>query len=194
MQGKSIILIQRESPSFVAMTSGKGMFAVAGVGAAAVAGNKLVEETGIVDPAMIISRKLAQGLAEEYGVTLSGETDVVPTDRADSLGAVANDTDYALDVATNGWSYMYDGFNMGDYFVGYSSKLRLIDVKSGEVISSGMCAYNAKEAGKTAVSHETLLSDDAAYIKQELEDATQLCVQEFASNLFSSRAVASHTP
>ena len=44
LEGKSVTVVQRESPSFVAMTSGKGMFAVAGVGAAAVAGNRLVEE------------------------------------------------------------------------------------------------------------------------------------------------------
>ncbi len=128
MQGKSLVLIQRESPSFVAMTSGKGMFAVAGVGAAALAGNKIVKENDIVDPAMTISRRLANGLVNEYGVALRGETDAIPTDKVDSLADAANDSDYALDVVTHGWSYMYDGFKMGDYFVGYSSKLRLIDV------------------------------------------------------------------
>ena len=194
MQGKSLIVVQRESPSFVAMTSGKGMFAVAGVGAAAVAGNKMVKETGIVDPAMKISRDLANGLAQANGMTLSGVTDAVPSGKVDSVGAVAKGSDYALDVVTNGWSYMYDGFNMGDYFVGYSSKLRLIDVKSGQVISAGLCAYDAKKAGKSAVSHETLLSDNAAYIKKELADATVLCVEEFASKLFTAPAMAKRIP
>ena len=194
MQGKSLILVQRESPSFVAMTSGKGMFAVAGVGAAAMAGNKMVEDNEIVDPAMTISRNLARGLAAEYGVKLRGETDVVSSDKVENLGEVAEGSDYALDVATHGWSYMYDGFNMGDYFVGYSSKLRLIDVKSGQVVSSGLCAYDAKKAGKSAVPHEALLSDNAAYIKKELADATDLCVEEFAANLFSAPTMASRAP
>ena len=193
MQGKSLVLIQRESPSFVAMTSGKGMFAVAGVGAAALAGNKMVKENDIVDPAMTISRRLANGLVDEYGVALRGETDAIPTDKVDSLADAANDSDYALDVVTHGWSYMYDGFKMGDYFVGYSSKLRLIDVKSGQVVSSGLCAYDAKKAGKSAVPHDTLLSDNAAYIKKELADATDLCVEQFAANLFRAPAVASRT-
>lgn len=194
MQGKSLILIQRESPTFVAMTSGKGMFAVAGVGAAAAAGNKLVSENQIVDPAMTISRKLAQGLVDEYGMSLRGETETVQSDKVDGLVQMANDNDYALDVATHGWSYIYDGFKFGDYFVGYSSKLRLIDVRSGQVISSGSCAYDAKKAGKSAVSHETLLRDNAAYIKNELAEATDLCVKEFASNLFSAPAMAQRTP
>ncbi len=33
LDGKTVTLVRRESPSFVATTSGKGMFAVAGVGA-----------------------------------------------------------------------------------------------------------------------------------------------------------------
>lgn len=185
MQGKSVVLIQRESPGFVAMTSGKGMFAVAGVGAAVVAGNKMVSENGIVDPAMTISRTLAHSLANGYGVQVQGETEVVESDNVDSLVAAAGQSDYALDVATNGWSYIYDGFSFGDYFVGYSSKLRLIDVRSGEVVSSGLCLYDAKKNGKTAVTHEKLLAENAAYIKQELADATNLCIEEFATGLFS---------
>ena len=194
MQGKSLILIQRESPSFVAMTSGKGMFAVAGVGAAAAAGNTMVKENSIVDPAMNISRTLAENLASSYGLTLRGETGIAESDSIDKLVTMAENSDYALDVATNGWSYIYDGFNFGDYFVGYSSKLRLIDVQTSKVVSSGLCAYDAKAAGKSPVTHETLLANDAEYIKQELADAADRCVQEFAANLFSVQSVSRNAP
>ncbi len=190
MQGKSLFLIQRESPSFVAMTSGKGMFAVAGVGAAVAAGNTMVSENDIVDPAMDISRTLSRNLAENYGVTPGGESDTAESDSIDSLVRLAGGNDYALDVATNGWSYMYDGFSFGDYFVGYSSKLRLIDVRAAKVISSGLCVYDAKKAGKSPVSHETLLADNAAYIKQELAVASNHCIREFTTKLFSVPSVA----
>ncbi len=193
MQGKSLILIQRESPDFLAMTSGKGMFAVAGVGAAVVAGNKLVAENDIVDPAMNISNSLAQKLANDYGLTLRGETAGADADTVESVVELAQGSDYALDVATNGWAYMYDGFKFGDYFVGYSSKLRLIDVRTGEVVSSGLCAYDAKQAGKQPVSHETLIADNAAYIKKELADAADSCIQEFAANLSAQPSMASNT-
>ena len=193
MQGKSLVLIQRESPDFVAMTSGKGMFAVAGVGAAVAAGNKMVRENDIVDPAMGISRVLAKGLVGDYGLTLLGETDKAESDDIADLAQMAGSGDYALDVVTNGWTYMYDGFNFGDYFVGYSSKLRMIDVRTARVVSSGFCAYDAKKAGKSPVSHESLLADNAAYIKQELTDAADLCVREFAANLFSVHSLARST-
>lgn len=192
MHGKSVTLIQRESPSFVAMTSGKGMFAVAGVGAAAAEGNKMIRENGIVDPAMTISRVVAESLATDYGLTLQGETDVVETDSVEMFIEKSGDSDYALDVVTNGWGYMYDGFNFGDYFVGYSSRLRLIDVRTSEVISSGFCAYDAKKSGKSPVSHEKLMAENARYIEQELSAAADHCIQEFATNLFatSQQAVA----
>lgn len=185
MQGKSLVLIQAETPGFVAMTSGKGMFAVAGVGAAVAEGNKMVRENGISDPAMQISQTLAAGLASDYGLQVHEDARAANTDDIDAVVSLADGNDFALEVATNGWSYIYDGFNFGDYFVGYSSKLRLIDVRSAKVISSGLCAYDAKKAGKAPVSHEALLADEAAYIKQELSDAASICVQEFAANLFS---------
>ncbi|MGI9344042.1 MAG: hypothetical protein ACR2QV_14470 [Gammaproteobacteria bacterium] len=184
-QGKSLSLVQGDTPSFVAMTSGKGMFAVAGVGAAAAAGNDLVEEAEIEDPAIKISRSLARRLTADHALSLRGPTlRSEDADEAAEIAQLAKGSDYALEVATSGWTYMYDGFKFGDYFVNYSSKLRLIDVSSSEVISSGLCNYNGKLAGKSAVTHEKLLENDAAYIKKELADAKDFCVQQFTSGLF----------
>lgn len=194
MEGKSLVVVQRETPSFVAMTSGKGMFAVAGVGAAAAAGNKMVKENGVADPAMTISRSLAENLAADFGVAVSEATQVSKSGDIDAVIANAADGDYTLDVATNGWSYIYDGFSFGDYYVGYSAKLRLVDVHAGTLVSSGSCAYDAKKAGKAPVSHEALLENNAAYVKQELAAATELCIQEFASKLFAAGAVARRSP
>lgn len=196
MRGKSLILVQRESPSFVAMTSGKGMFAVVGVGAAVAEGNKMVKTNNVVDPAMTISQAIADTLIDNYGLNLGGQTEITESGSIDTLVKHASGSDYALDVVTNGWTYIYDGFNFGEYYVGYSSKLRLIDVSSGEVISNGFCAYDAKKRGKGPVSHEKLLADNAAYVKQELADAASLCISEFAANLFSAslQSVARSTP
>ncbi|MBT8103978.1 MAG: hypothetical protein KJO95_13485 [Gammaproteobacteria bacterium] len=182
LNGKTVTLVQRESPSFVAMTSGKGMFAVAGVGAAAVAGNNLVKDAQIEDPANVIRSTLGDELVKRHGVSIVGHSDaVVSSDDVADVVLAAADSDYALDVVTNGWSYMYDGFKFSDYFVGYSARLRLIDVATSTVLASGMCAYDAKKAGKSAVPHDTLIADNAAYIKQELADATGSCVQQFNS-------------
>lgn len=185
LKGKSVTLVKNESPNFVAMTSGKGMFAVAGVGAAIAAGNQLVRDNQIADPAPNISRMLAQELNSRYGLSPIGDADKVAesTGVAD-IAKLANGSDYALDVATNGWSFMYDGFNFSDYMVGCSVKMRLIEVANSRVISEGVCAYDTKRAGKPLVRYEQLLEDNAAYIKQSLEDATLFCVDKFKTELF----------
>lgn len=184
LDGKSVTLVLRESPSFVAMTSGKGMFAVAGVGAAAAAGNTLVEDANIEDPAPVIASELGMALTTKHGASVVGpSTAVVDSDNVADVVQAAAGSDLALDVVTNGWSYIYDGFNFSDYFVGYSSRLRLIDVETSNVLASGLCTYDAKKAGKLPVSHDTLIADDAAYIKQELADAAASCVQQFSANV-----------
>ncbi|MGI9289048.1 MAG: hypothetical protein ACR2P1_26990 [Pseudomonadales bacterium] len=185
LKGKSLTLIQRESPTFVAMTSGKGMFAVAGVGAAAAAGNKLVKDNEIADPAMDISSSLAQALTTRHGLKLQGQSaGVTASNDMHDIVKLADGSEYALDVVTNGWSYIYDGFKFSDYFVGYSAKLRLIEVNTSKVISGGFCAYDAKKAGKSPVVHEKLLENNAAYIKQEISDAADFCTQQFIAELF----------
>ncbi|NNF67041.1 MAG: hypothetical protein HKM98_05990 [Gammaproteobacteria bacterium] len=186
MSGKNVTVVQRETPAFVAMTSGKGMFALAGAGAAIMAGNKLVKEQQIQDPAKAIAESLAQELSYTHGVRVTGPTsNVASSDDVADIVQLAQGNDYALDVVTHGWSYMYDGFKFSDYYVGYSSRLRLIDVNTSQVVASTKCAYDSKTAGKPAVSHDTLVEDDAAYIKQELAQATESCVQQFGA-LFSA--------
>lgn len=183
--GKTLILVKRESPSFVAMTSNKGMFAVVGVAAAASAGNEMVKQKNIVDPAMTIASSLGQTLKSRHGMRVVGKTSAASASGdLQEIVAMSGRNDYALDIVTTGWSYIYDGFKFSDYFVGYSANLRLIDVRTSEVVSTGFCAYDPKKAGKTAVTHDTLMKDNAAYIKQELADAARFCTQQFIAGLF----------
>ncbi len=184
LNGKRLILVQRESPSFIAMTSGKGMFAVVGVGAAAAAGNNLAQEENIVDPAMTIATTLGQTLKSRHGVNLVGKTSAVANSgELSEIVELSGNNDYALDVVTSGWMYIYDGFKFSDYFVRYTANLRLIDVRTSTVVSTGFCAYDPKKAGKSPVTHETLLKNNAAYIKQELSDATKFCTAQFIEGL-----------
>jgi hypothetical protein len=134
---------------------------------------------------MNISKLLAQELNSRYG--LSPVEDACKFAESNSVADIVELTqgsDYALDVATNGWQFIYDGFSFSDYLVGYSVKMRLIDVANSRVISEGLCAYDTKSAGKPLVSYEKLLENNSAYIKQSLEDATQFCVDKFTTELF----------
>lgn len=185
LRGASLVLIKRQSPDFIAMTSGKGMFAVVGVGAAAKAGNALVKEKGIEDPALKIGRSVAQVLKARYGVTVKGISRAyAESDDLQAITYLAAGQDYALDVATNGWSFIYDGFNFSDYLVGYSAKLRLIDVKAGKVLAEGLCIYDWKKAGKPTVSYDELMANDAAAIKNYLAESVGFCTRYYSKTLF----------
>lgn len=185
MQGKSVALVKNESPSFIALTSGKGMFAILGVAAAAAEGNQLVKNDEILDPATNISKLLAQELNSRYGLSPVEDTCPLADSRSVAeIAKLAQDSDFALDVATYNWQFVYDGFSFSDYLVGYSVKMRLIDVANSRVISEGLCTYDTKTAGKPLVSYEALLENNSAYIKQSLEDATLFCVDKYATELF----------
>ena len=185
LRGKTLSLVTHESPSFVAMTSGKGMFALAGVGAAVVAGNKMVEDYEITDPAKNIGKLLAEDIGPRYELSNNGlANDYAESSNLADILKLTDGSDYVLDVETTGWSFIYDGFNFSDYLVGYSVKLRLIDVANVTPIAEGFCAYDTKKAGKPLVSYETLQENNAAYIKQTLDDATTFCVDKFKTELF----------
>ena len=66
---------------------------------------------------MSISQSLAQDLSDKHGVQIAGESAAVASsDNVAEIVKLANGADYALDVATNGWSYIYDGFKFSDSF------------------------------------------------------------------------------
>src|SRR4051794_29356387 len=59
LQGKKVALTVHERPTFVAMTAGKAGFGLLGVAAMASAGNKLVDDNHVQDPAGIVRTQLA---------------------------------------------------------------------------------------------------------------------------------------
>ena len=68
LNGKSLAITKHQRPSFVAMTPGKASFALLGAGAMIAAGNKIVDENGISDPAILLGEQLASGLKNAFGV------------------------------------------------------------------------------------------------------------------------------
>lgn len=186
IRGKTLILVHGESPDFVAMTSGKGMFSVIGVGAAVAEGNRLVEEKKIDDPAIKISETIANVLTDRYDMQNQGRTTTASSSgNVEDIAKKANGYDYALEVTTNGWQYIYDGFNFSDYFVGYTAKIRLIDVSKSNIIANDYCIYDSKKFGKSPVTHDELLENDAAYIKKELVSAAQYCADQFQASILN---------
>ncbi|MET4028352.1 hypothetical protein ABIE59_003898 [Marinobacter sp. MBR-99] len=184
LTGESLVTAKRESPSFVAMTSTKGMFALVGAVTAISAGNELVESNNIEDPAPKIADTLANRLAEQYSMAYKGQTDqTITAGDASAIAKAVSDDAYVVNVATRNWSFIYDGFNFSDYSLTYIADLKLIDTRIGKAISEGSCTYETKEEIGT-VPYETLVADNAAFIKEHLSAAADRCLNEFSTELF----------
>lgn len=181
----SLTTTDRESPSFVAMTSTKGMLGAVGAVAAISEGNDLVENDNIEDPSNRIANTLAQKLAKQYGMTLVGRANE-PTD-SDDLAVIAKSLSgsaYAIDVQTTGWQFIYDGFNFSDYLVMYTAEMQLIDIAQAKAVAVGHCVYNSKDDNGT-VSYEALVENNSAYIKEQLAAASEKCSSEFSQKVLS---------
>ena len=68
LQGKTLALTVHERPNFIAMTAGKATFALFGVGAMVIAGNKLIDDNHVADPAQIVRTNLANALRDADGM------------------------------------------------------------------------------------------------------------------------------
>ena len=111
--GQDVVVVKRPLPDFSAMTAGKisagalfGPLGGAVAGAAMIsAGNELVKEHAIDDPAYAIAEELARSLAARYGIRSVGVgTGVVSDNDASSVAATYKTAPLALDVKTLQWA------------------------------------------------------------------------------------------
>jgi hypothetical protein len=181
----NVALTTREKPSFSAMTAGKAMFALVGAAAMIAAGNEIVEDNNIEDPANYIRSEIAKELSKNYGFKIN-ETDPksVKTSKASEIAKDFPESDLVLDVETINWSFAYFPTDWDNYRVIYSAKIRLIDTKSKSIVAEGFCS-RVPEEEKTAPSHEELLANKAERLKQELKIAANTCINEFKNKVLS---------
>lgn len=186
LQGSTITVTTREKPSFGATTAGKASFGLLGAAAMISAGNEIVKKNAVEDPAVAIATELASGFASANAMT------VVPTEgvlakstNPAELARQYSKADLVLDVQTVNWGFAYFPTDWNNYRVIYSAKARLIDTRTRKVLAEGFCS-RVPEKTDDAPSHEELLANQAARLKQELEAAAQHCVSEFRSKVLKS--------
>jgi hypothetical protein len=184
VNSKSIGHAHYEKGSFAAMSPGSAAFGMIGAAAAISEGNRIVEEHKVEDPAIEMSAALAGALRQRYKMTQVTVRPVeVKTDDIGQLKSQFNGTDFLLDVRTVNWSYIYYPSNWARYRVIYSAKVRLIDLRAGNVIAEGFCARVPDEVDKAPTSDE-LLANSAARLKSELQRARDYCLEQFRTTVF----------
>jgi len=176
LSGADIARTARERPSFSAMTAGKAAFGMLGAAAMISAGNDVVANNNIEDPAHKIADALLLALAEKHGAEVVGQR--VETDSGKPADVVRNapsSTRFVLDVQTINWSFGYFPTDWNSYRVIYSAKAQLLERSTGKVVAEGFCS-RVPEATEDAPSHEALLADNAAVLKRELNVAADECI------------------
>lgn len=181
---RTYTISNREKPSFAAMTAGKA--AIGGmIGAAAMiaAGNTIVRENEVPDPAVYIGQTLSETLARNLELQ-PAETQgkVAKTGKPGELAKLYANSGLLIDVQTVNWSFVYFPMDWNNYRVIYSAKLRLIDTRNGKVMGEGFCS-RVPEDKANAPTRDQLLADKAAVLKAELQKAAEHCVTQFQTNV-----------
>ncbi len=174
------------TPDFAAYTAGKAAFGVVGAALVIKAGNDVVRENAVDDPALRIGQELVGALAERRGLkVLQTEPTVSKSDDIGALSSSYADADLILDVKTLNWMFIYFPTDWSHYRVVYSARLRLIDRSRQRVIAEDVCAYKPEYADtKKAPTREELVANGAAGLKQELAKAADYCLAAFRANAF----------
>jgi hypothetical protein len=187
--GSTIAASQREKPSFAAYTAGKATLGVIGAVATISAGNAIVRDNDIPDPAAHIRDALLTDLLRDEGLTKVENSATTDTMDVAQLAKQYSNADLVLDIQTINWSFVYFPTDFSHYKVMYSAKLRLIDTKHAKLIADGFCA-RVPERTPDAPTRAELLDDHATGLKKQLAIAADYCVNEFRSKALLESAVA----
>ncbi len=185
-QGGTITVSHREKPVFMAQTAGKATFALVGAAAMVAAGNKIVADNAVEDPAVYIAQQLAAELALTHALVIADNGGVVADSMdVNKLARQYSKADLLLDVQTADWTFVYFPTDWNSYQVIYRTKLRLIDTKSAKMVAEGYCE---RVPGKTsdAPSYNELVGNGAAGLKQRLASAAKSCVEELRRTALAS--------
>jgi hypothetical protein len=193
LKGREISLSERPRPDFGAMTAGRmaggALFGVIGGavagGAMVSAGNDIVQQNTIQDPAEHIGAALGGALAAKFAARANAPRMQLSTDEVAEVAKNASGTDLVLDVRTINWGFVYFPTSWSKYRVMYSARTRLIDAKKGQVLAEAGCAAPVAENADAAPTYDEMLADGAARLKKELAQAADHCAGEFASKMFS---------
>lgn len=183
LRGETLAVTKYETPSFGAMTAGKAMFGAIGGVAMIAAGNSIVKENDVQDPARKISQKLAEKLVTTRDMRLANGADKTASeDKIETLTTTYPDSKFLLDVSTLQWMFSYYPTDWAHYRITYMARLRLIDTASKRVIAESACTSTPVDDNNPP-SKDQLLNNRAALLKKYLDQAAGGCIEVFARDV-----------
>lgn len=183
LEGKSVIATQYEKPDFSAFTAEKAALGPLGAVAMTSAGNDIVDENKIEDPALAISEGLAERMKLSRNVEVKHNLNTTASnDEVAGLISEFPSADYILDVKTMNWMFNYYPSDWNHYIVTYNARMRLIDANEGKVIAETMCS-SAQGDDENPPTEEDLLNNNAELLKLYLDKASTVCVDALSTQI-----------
>jgi hypothetical protein len=184
--GPSVAWVKHVKPPQL-MDDIAGLSAIGMIGAVAEisSGKHIVEADNIEDP----SRELAETLAASWAAAHGGQVADAPilTDKemlrasAETLAKNAAGARYVVDVDPPGMTLIYFSFDWTHYDLMYLDFVRVIDVPSNKVVATGRCFIKTEKQG--AATHDALIADDGALLKQVIARKADACLIKLKEDL-----------
>jgi len=182
--GKTIAVTRHERPTFSAMTAGKASFGLFGGAAMSSAGNHLVDDNGVADPADIFEQNLAPAVAKKLGAQLQGgPAPKVKDGKPKEIAAAAAGADYVLDIESKTWMFVYYPTDWNTYWIGYSIETSILDAKSGKELSKMSC-YTDTQKHPNSPTRDTMLANGAQVIKDVTASLGWRCLHRIGEQEF----------
>ena len=164
------------------MTPGKAAFGVAGTMAMLGAGEQIVKENLITEPAGALSRDLARVVADRTSGVVREAPAPATALKPEEIAKGAAGARYVVDVTTLGWNYLYQPLKWTSFNANYAARLQVIDATSGKLLLKDTCAWPKKEQAEF-VGQEELLANQASELKRQIMKATLVCRSQFLSKM-----------
>lgn len=183
LTNREVTVARYEQPSFWPMSREKLALGLMHHSFLIIAGDELVAQNKIDDPAKYIGQQLSQDLAARYGTTVASNPVKLADDDVEAIAKNHPTVDLVLEVRTTFWGFMYYTADTDRHRVNYAAHLRLVDVKGGRIIAEGSCSHRTEEA-PSAPTYDELVANSAERLKEELRGAADFCVGEFKTKVF----------
>lgn len=190
----SIHALSHQPSPFVLMSAAKvgtgALFGLIGGAVAAnsmqKAGEELIAEYGVADPALTLRDRIAQAMHDAYGVKATIHP---PPDRAaaatDSLPELKQrfNSGIVLDTRTLGWQLVYYPADWGHHFVVYAGRARLLRLDDGKVLWDGRCVQRLPDPKESRRGVDDYRANGGELLRAKIGEAAEGCATALIAQL-----------
>ncbi len=177
LENKSLVYTQyKKPPNFQARTAANVQFGLIGLSVAIEAGNDMIKNNKVEDPAFEIANLLGEALKSNHNVNVIYNNTLTKSYRIKDLVSLYKESDYILDVRTLDWGSIYYMSDWNNYRIFYNVHARLIDRKTKKILAEEVCSNTPEyKNSNLGPSYEDLENGDS--IKLELAKSVKFCVE-----------------